>query len=239
MLATGLLGAVLALGSLCAPAGANRAFTQRYNRTITGDVAIVGNTLMTCSSSTSCASAQSGSDLVVRRNNDYFMGAVDVDGFFGAADSSRATLSLPSGATVLFAGLYWGARSTSINRNRILFDTPATSSYQTLTAPVLDSRPSLAGEYQGFRDVTGLVQAGGNGTYTAGDVQLTTGSDQYAGWALVVAYRDSTQPTRSLTVFDGFTQGSPRKPNVAIPPSGFKGPPVRPPRPPPRAGAHD
>src|SRR3954451_10211014 len=230
LLVMGFLGVVIALGSLCAPAGANRALAQRYSRTITGDIGIIGNTCMTCSSSTSCASAQSGSDLVPRRNNDYFMNPVDVDGVFGAANSSRATLSLPPGSTVLFAGLYWGARSTSFFRNQISFDTPATSGYQSLTASVLDSRPSFEGEYQGFRDVTGLVQAGGNGTYTAADVQLTTGSDEYAGWALVVAYRDATQPTRSLSVFDGFTEVSPSNPNVAIALSGFKAPsfgPVR------------
>src|SRR4051794_14820317 len=169
--------------SLCAPASADRTFAQRYSRTITGDTVIVGNTLMTCTSSTTCGAAQSGSDFVARRNNDYFMGAVDVDGLFGASNSSRATLSLPSGSTVLFAGLYWGARSTSLDRSRILFDTPATGAYQTLTASVLDSRSIFNSEYQGFRDVTGLVQAGGNGTYTAGGVQLTTGTDQYAGWA--------------------------------------------------------
>src|SRR5206468_2703055 len=166
-------------------ATADRAFAPRYSRTITGDVAIVGNTLMTCPGGSSCSLAQSGSDFVPRTNNDYSMVPVDIDGSFSTFDSSRATVSLPAGSTVLFAGLYWGARSTSGNRNQILFDTPATSGYQTLTASVLDSRASFAGEYQGFRDVTGLVQAGGNGTYTAADVQLTTGSDEYAGWALV------------------------------------------------------
>jgi uncharacterized repeat protein (TIGR01451 family) len=229
-LAVEFLAALMVLTSFPTSASADRTFAQRYSRTITGDIAITGNTLMTCSSGSSCSLAQSGSDLVAGRNNDYSMVPVDVDGVFGASNSSRATLSLPPGSTVLFAGLYWGAHSTSFDRGQILFDTPATSGYQTLTASVLDTLSVFQDEYQGFRDVTGLVQAGGNGTYTAGGVRLTTGSDQYAGWALVVAYRDATQPTRSLSVFDGFTEVSPSNPNVAIRLSGFKAPsfgPVR------------
>ena len=40
-----------------------------------------------------------------------------------------------------------------------------------------------------------------------------TGEDRFAGWSLVVAYRDPSQPLRNLTVFDGFTdvgQGNPQ-----------------------------
>ena len=32
-----------------------------------------------------------------------------------------------------------------------------------------------------------------------------TGNDRYAGWSLIVVYRDPTQPLRNLTVFDGFS----------------------------------
>ena len=35
------------------------------------------------------------------------------------------------------------------------------------------------------------------------DVQAGPGQDRFAGWALIVAYRDNTQPIRRLNVFDG------------------------------------
>ncbi len=53
-----------------------------------------------------------------------------------------------------------------------------------------------------------------------------TGQDRYAGWTLVVAYHDSTQPPRNLTVFDGFASINSGNPPVNIPVSGFKTPPA-------------
>ena len=46
--------------------------------------------------------------------------------------------------------------------------------------------------------------AAGAGTYSVANVQAGTGGDRYAGWTLVVAYEDLTQPPRNLTVDDGF-----------------------------------
>ena len=52
--------------------------------------------------------------------------------------------------------------------------------------------------------MTSIVQAGGNGTYMAGDVQAGTGENRYAGWALVVAYGDTAEPFQRIHVYDGF-----------------------------------
>ena len=46
-------------------------------------------------------------------------------------------------------------------------------------------------------DVTAAVQAAGNGTYWVGDIPAATGEDRYAGWSLVVAYRNP--PRRCAT----------------------------------------
>jgi hypothetical protein len=51
-------------------------------------------------------------------------------------------------------------------------------------------------------DVTAIVQAGGAGTYTVGNVAATPGTNKFAGWALVVAYRSAASPTRILLVRD-------------------------------------
>ena len=42
--------------------------------------------------------------------------------------------------------------------------------------------------------------------YTIANVQAGTGADRHAGWSLVVAYQDASQPARNLTIFDGFAQ---------------------------------
>jgi hypothetical protein len=44
---------------------------------------------------------------------------------------------------------------------------------------------------------------GGSGAYSVADIQAGTGQDRFAGWALIVAYRDNAQPIRRLNVYDG------------------------------------
>ena len=57
-----LLGATLALGLLAAPAhAADAPFTPRFAQTARGDIAAVGNTLLSCPTLTAgCSDAQSG-----------------------------------------------------------------------------------------------------------------------------------------------------------------------------------
>lgn len=72
--------------------------------------------------------------------------------------------------------------------------------YGTVNAQTLDTNGT---RYSAFADVTGLVRDAGVGNYTVANVQSGTGEDRYAAWDLIVVYRDSTQPPRNLTVFDG------------------------------------
>jgi hypothetical protein len=114
---------------------------------------------------------------------------------------------------------------------QIKFKAPG-GAYATLTATTTDfGTGSVNGpRYQSFVDVTARVAAGGAGTYAAGDVSAGTGGDRYAGWSLVVAYRDAAQPPRNLTVFDGLVSVAPGSPPATIPVSGFQTPqggPVR------------
>ncbi len=232
-----LLGVALA-AMLIAPAtaSADRAFTSRFSVNDTGDIAFVGNTLMTCPDSTLCTQARNGTATPIAnlQNNAYAMTYVDVDADSSTFNSSTASMSLPSGSQVLFAGLYWGgdysgsgsnAAPSSANRNKIKLKAPGDSSYRDITASVLDDSTASTGRYQAFADVTSIVSAAGNGTYGAANVQAGKGTDKYATWSLVIAYRDTTQPARNLTVFDGLVtiNGSS---GATIPVSGFKTPPA-------------
>ena len=62
---------------------------------------------------------------------------------------------------------------------------------------------------------------GGRGRYTVANVQSGTGEDRYAAWDLIVVYRDSTQPPRNLTVFDGLATVSRATPTASMSLSGF------------------
>ena len=157
---------------------------------------------------------------------------VDRDADPATFDSSAAVLALPTGASVLFAGLYYGGRlnagtggSPAPNpgaRNTVLLEAPGDSGYRSLTASQVDQSST---QYQGFVNVTGIVAAAGAGTYTTANVQLGTGrSDSSSGgWALVVAYGDPAAPSRNLSVFDGM-QTVTGSGTVTIPLSGFQTP---------------
>ncbi len=239
-----------------APALADRSMSTRFSTNDNGNIAFAANALMVCPAAASGCTASrntppisSGTNNVLN-NNSYNMQYVNtapgtVPGIGASFDSSSATLSLPSTATVLFAGLYWGADTsaggnvsagpapaTAPNaaiRNEVGLQVPGGSGYSTITASQVDNSPAPAQtRYGAFADVTAQVKAAGAGTYSVADVQAGTGGDRYAGWTLVVAYRDPTQPPRNLTVDDGFITVSSGSPPVTIPVGGFRTPPTGP-----------
>jgi uncharacterized repeat protein (TIGR01451 family) len=223
-------GVVLALAWSVAPASAQilRSFTSRYTTNTPGDIAIIGNTLHTSPTPPPGAS---------EINNNLNMVRVDADGDSSTFDSSSANLALPSGATLLYARLYWGAGTnagsggvrapnpTVRNQVKLRF---GSSSYSTITADTIDSdtisggAQQALGRYQGTANITSFVRNNGNGTYWVADVQSGTGENTLAGWAIVAVYSDPTAPPRNLTVYDGYANvfngtGA----SVTIPVSGF------------------
>ena len=225
--------------AFASPALADRAFTARFSTNANGDIAIVANTLETCQTSvTDCPNARAGLGTVLNNNN-FSMVRVNTDS--AALDSSSARLNLPAGARVLFAGLYYGSRTTAgtggkaapdsspAALGKVDFKPPGASAFEHLTASV-DPSTEVTGAYGAFVDVTGQVRRAGAGSYTVANVQSATGDDRYAGWALVVAYEAAGEPPRNLTVFDGLQSVTQGKSAVTIPVSGFQTPlsgPVR------------
>ncbi len=232
-LVVGILAALCAASATPDRAAADRDFTPRYAANAQGDIALVGNTLLSCATNDAvCASVRNGTatPASLNNNNAHFMTYVDVDADAATFDSSSATLSLPAGARVLFAGLYWGGKSSRgtggsaapAAREAVKLKPPTAADYDAISATVVDTSGSF---YQSFADVTALVDAAGSGAYTVADAALGTGRDdlQLGGWALVVAYGDGSAPTRNLVVFDGFRQVASRA-SVLIPLSGFRTP---------------
>lgn len=240
-----LLLTLAALLTFTSVAAADRGFSARFSTNDTGDIAGIANTLMTCpagssSGSVSCATTQSVGPTAtanVSYNNNYDMTYVDVDADATTFNSSTGNQSLPAGAEVLFAGLYWGgdfstgtaAAPNASARNVAKLRLPGSATYLNLTADTVDDSTLNVGRYQAFKDVTSLVRAlpnAGNGTYGVANVQAGKGGDRYAGWTLIVAYRDTTAPARNLTVFDGLRTIRTTDPPTDIPVSGFLTPPA-------------
>ena len=213
-------------------------FTVRYSANTTGDTVILGNTLETASTvgnpgrtQQDVTNAQNGTGSFVN-DNDWNTVYVDMDGNSSTFNSSQASLNLPNGASVLFAGLYWMGNSSSTQRNSVKFSTPASGGYTTLTGSIIgDSSgvspaPAPSGpNYEGFANVTSLVQAAGNGAYTVANVQATTGTNYYAGWSMIVAFQAPGMPARNITIFDGYGIIQNNDPPLNIPISGFIAPP--------------
>jgi uncharacterized repeat protein (TIGR01451 family) len=236
----GALVAVLGLAALPAVAHAERAFTPRFQANDTGSIVGVGNTLMTCKTSADdCSDSRehgpttsSNSKL---NNDNWDMTYVDVDSDDATFNSSRATLNLPSGAQVLFAGLYWGGDSSGRGDDappdddaldKVKLKVPGASAYTNITGTVLDTASASPTEYfQAFKDVTAQVQAAGAGQYTVANVQSGTGQKHFAGWSLIVAYRDTSEPARNLTVFDGLKLIRSNAAPTTIDVTGFQTPP--------------
>ena len=100
-----LLWLALALIVLVAApsARAQRAFTARFSTNQYGNVTFAANTLMTLTNAANAAAVQAGTDPTAANltNNNWTMQFVDADSDTTTTNSSRATLTLPIGATVL------------------------------------------------------------------------------------------------------------------------------------------
>ncbi|TVR03522.1 MAG: DUF11 domain-containing protein [Deltaproteobacteria bacterium] len=189
-------------------------------------------------------------------NNQHWMRMVDVDGDPDTFNSSSAALTLGArggngfgtgGADgepeVLWAGLYWGADTnrravhgrdglvapdpTALDEVRLTV--PGAEGAVTVTAEVCNQRPSGAErDYMCFAEVTALLPDDPEGEYTVANLQTGQGGNRYAGWSLVVVYRDPAEPTRNLTVFDGFRNISSTSNEALVRVEGFLTPPFGP-----------
>lgn len=217
-----------------------RDFSLRHSATDNGDVLLVGNTLLNCdpAQTVDCLAARAFMAATAQNNNNaHHMALVDVDGDSSTFNSSTATLALPAGGQILWAGLYWGANTTAgtngqaapaaADKDKVRLLAPGAAAYVNVVASGCDSRNA---DYQCFADVTALLGAQTGGAVTVGNVQTGTGRNRYAGWALVLVVRDPAAPTRNLVVFDGYkyVRDAPGFDIIDIPVSGFLTPPSGP-----------
>lgn len=221
-----------------------RDFSERYQTNDTGAVRMIGNTVVSCTSTfspTNCTDARNGTLSTDLNNNEHFMSFVDVDTSTSTFNSSSATASLPANIEVLFAGLYWGGETGGFAgsgvvapddaiKDEVKLRTPSSSAYQDITANSCDE--TVTGSefgvyYSCFADITSLVPSTGSGAYTVANIQTSQGYNSNGGWGIVFVYRDLNEPLRNLVVYDGFaavTTASTSSSQVTIDVSGFTTP---------------
>ncbi|MEM1030387.1 MAG: DUF11 domain-containing protein [Myxococcota bacterium] len=132
---------------------------------------------------------------------------------------STAVLSLPAGATVTYARLYWAAK----------VDQAVADATVRLARPGVFDEAVMADDtwvsttngnfFQATADVTALVAAFGVGPYRVAEVEGVDLLDRddnvaFSGWSLVVFYVAPNAPPRNLTLFDGFDRVSDTNPQA-------------------------
>ena len=120
--------------------------------------------------------------------------------------TSDASLILNSGDIIESAYLYWAGCGTGD------FDVKLNGT--DITATRTFSNALVQGQtynfFSAFADVTTQVQATGNGLYTLSDLDVSSfinlhaqNSTNFAGWALIVVYRNPALPLNQLNIYDG------------------------------------
>ena len=194
---------------------------SRSSTNTQGDIAFAANAVLSCvADEGGCPEARlAAAGATKLNNNDRVMAYVDDDGGGSSPtfNSSEAFLTLPGGARVVEAWLYWGGRSAAGQggkpapglspdlRRTVKLHAPDEVGYSDVASPfALDT--SGDNEYQARANVTDRVRAAGEGVYRVANVQVGTGRNnaQSGGWALVVVFGHPYEPTRNLSLFDGF-----------------------------------
>ena len=226
LLVAGLM--VMAPRANNAEAAVNRNFSPIFSAQSNGEITVTGNTLMTCPpTDPACTAALAGNS--VAGNNNFVMRPLDADNDPSTSSSSGASVKIPEGGRVLFAGLFWGGTRAgtpstapeSATRN-VKFRAPG-GGYQSITANRTDNLSGGYSPYSSWADVTSIVRGAGAGEYWAADAAMGGGVDRFAGWGLVVVYAHPSLPLRDLTVSSGAaTLGGNETVNIPI--TGFRTP---------------
>ena len=121
--------------------------------------------------------------------------------------TSDATLQLNPGDVIESAYLYWAGCGTGdfdVKLNGV--DITATRTFSNQ----LNQAPLLYNFFSAFADVTSQVQTTGNVIYTLSDLDVTSfvnfhyqNRTNFAGWALVVVYKNPILPLNQLNIYDG------------------------------------
>lgn len=130
--------------------------------------------------------------------------------------SASATLNLDPNNNVENAYLYWAGSGTG--------DFEVKLNNQNIVANRTFSNENSRGFpfFSAFADVTSLIQSTGNGIYYFSDLDLTDIIEEYcpfggnfAGWAIVIIYKNKDLPLNQLTVYDGL-QSVPDEINITL-----------------------
>ena len=237
---TGIAGAALLLSA----SGVSAAPLLRTQVTQRGDFILIGNTLgQECAAGTplpivgsvgNCglSTADTSAD-VSWRSDEPGPGTALADTSITVAQArSTAVLTLPSGATVTSAYLYYSGRIAAAQPDlTVTLERPGVF-LENLTATDSALVADVGNFYQSVVDVTALVQTHGSGAYRVSGVESIPLSNVNqavlsTGWFMVVIYGRPQDPPRNIALFDGLDtviDGAPQTATLSgfiVPNAGF------------------
>ena len=133
--------------------------------------------------------------------------------------TSSAQLSLNANDQIEKAYLYWagcGSGDFDVKLNGVAIRPDRTFSVQRVVS-------NLVFDYfSAFKDITSQVQSTGNGNYTISDLDVSAfinlhaqRSTNFAGWAIIVVYKNQNLSLNQLNVYDGM-QSVPDQVNITL-----------------------
>ncbi len=197
--------------SLAQLSNTTRNYSERNAINLVGNFDVIGNTNIQCS----------GCGAGTQTNNPPAnMVYVDIDGDATTQNSSSSLFTLPLGATVEWAGLYWGGVYSStfggitnpvgLNNDQVRLKQPGAVGYTTINAISRNLETTFSpgwNTFMAFAEITPIVQSAGSGNYSVADINLATGNSftgSHGGWTMVVIYSDPSDLSRRINVWDGF-----------------------------------
>ena len=133
--------------------------------------------------------------------------------------SSAAPLLLNTTDVVENAYLYWAGSGTGdFNVKLNAVDIVPDRTFSWIQTNNGETRPY----FSAFKDVTTQIQASGNGLYTLSELDLTSviptycdNTTNFAGWAIVIVYKNPSFPLNQLNIYDGL-QGIPDELDITL-----------------------
>jgi hypothetical protein len=193
-----------------------RPFTKREiggqsSTNFRGNLLMIGNQLLCKNSANGEDCTQPTAGATNNSITQYFANVDDTTTTSGITISSMARLDLQPDDTILWARLYWSARminpdnTEKSNAQNIKFRTPASTSYQSITAENFDYFPEDDPyDYGASAYVTSLVLAGGSGQYFGANIQADTGTNKFASWMLLVVVQNNNRIFNNISIYDVF-----------------------------------
>ncbi|WP_166001051.1 DUF11 domain-containing protein [Bacillus sp. Cs-700] len=201
-------------------------YIQRFTTTTDGSMTFTGNTLGLSKQNNTLAAGTQGSigSFITLQNTGVPTYPTPPPGttqnYTESLSSAILHINNVAGLSrVLYAELIWEGQYLTNNQdisglidNPIQFVDPSGNVYSIPPDPatsfeqVFNNGSETVGYYVRSRDVTSIVAAQLEGTYSAGAVPALldpASNSNHAGWTLAVIYEDPTQPPRFMTLFVG------------------------------------